>query len=206
MVLSISGYRDAFQTSVQLEETLTQFIHVLKDTGTGISSKGGCKRVELSDENDPKLEENIQAASRSVRLLLVVLPEARMDIYDRIKSLADVEYGLATVCCVGSKLCKNQDQYFRNLALKFNLKLGGHNQEVKTLRPSILEEDKTMVVGIDVTHPSPGSSEHAPSVAGMVANVDRRLGQWPAALSIQAKARAEMGKFPSCFTQAVFPV
>jgi eukaryotic translation initiation factor 2C len=55
----------------------------------------------------------------------------------------------------------------------------------------ILSEGKTMVVGIDVTHPSPGSSSNAPSVAGIVASVDQWLGQWPADLKIQA-GRQEM--------------
>jgi hypothetical protein len=48
-----------------------------------------------------------------------------------------------------------------------------------------------MVVGIDVTHPSPGSASKAPSVAGIVASVDQWLGQWPADLQIQ-RARQEM--------------
>jgi eukaryotic translation initiation factor 2C len=54
----------------------------------------------------------------------------------------------------------------------------------------IIDQYKTMVVGIDVTHPSPGSSSHAPSVPAMVASVDRFLGQWPATLRIQ-RARQE---------------
>lgn len=42
-----------------------------------------------------------------------------------------------------------------------------------------------MVVGLDVTHPSPGSKEGAPSVAGIVASVDKWLGQWPADFNVQ---------------------
>ena len=55
----------------------------------------------------------------------------------------------------------------------------------------VLAEGKTMVVGIDVTHPSPGSAKNAPSVAGIVASIDQWLGQWPADLRIQT-ARQEM--------------
>ena len=43
-----------------------------------------------------------------------------------------------------------------------------------------------MVVGIDVTHPSPGSASHAPSVARILASIDWRLEQWPADLRVQA--------------------
>lgn len=49
-----------------------------------------------------------------------------------------------------------------------------------------------MIVGMDVTHPSPGSHAEAPSVAAMVANIDTNLGQWPATMALQTKARQEM--------------
>ena len=47
-----------------------------------------------------------------------------------------------------------------------------------------------MVVGIDVTHPPPGS-EGAPSVAAVVASCDKYLSQWPADLRIN-ESRQEM--------------
>lgn len=78
-----------------------------------------------------------------------------------------------------------------NVALKFNLKLGGVNQKIDDAKLGIISEGKTMVIGIDVTHPSPGSAENAPSVAGMVGSIDRHLGQWPAELHVQSKARKE---------------
>lgn len=48
-----------------------------------------------------------------------------------------------------------------------------------------------MVIGIDVTHPSPGSTSNAPSVASMVASIDKKLAQWPADIRTQ-EARQEM--------------
>jgi len=43
----------------------------------------------------------------------------------------------------------------------------------------------------DVTHPSPGSADTAPSIAGIVASIDKYLSQFPAQLSIQER-RKEM--------------
>jgi hypothetical protein len=83
------------------------------------------------------------------------------------------------------------DQFFANVALKFNLKLGGRNQYLDNTKIGIIAEGKTMVVGIDVTHPTPDSASNAPSMAGIVASVDQWLGQWPADLQIQT-ARQEM--------------
>lgn len=132
-----------------------------------------------------------RAADDKVRLLLIVLPAPDVALYKHIKHLGDVRCGVLTVCVDGDKYYKRQKQYFANVALKCNLKLGGINQQVGLENKGIISEGKTMIVGLDVTHPSPGSTSNAPSVAGMVASIDKQLGQWPAALRIQA-ARQEM--------------
>jgi hypothetical protein len=80
---------------------------------------------------------------------------------------------------------QRQDQYFGNVALKFNLKAGGINHTLDGPRLGLISEGETMVVGLDVTHPSPGSKDTAPSVAAIVASVDKVLGQWPGTFSIQ---------------------
>jgi hypothetical protein len=128
---------------------------------------------------------------RPPKLILVIIPYVNSSIYNRIKFVCDVKLGLLNICTLGEKFAKANDQYYSNVALKFNLKLGGRNQYLDTNKLGIIAEGKTMVVGIDVTHPSPGSASNAPSVAGIVASVDEWLGQWPADLRIQT-ARQEI--------------
>jgi hypothetical protein len=48
-----------------------------------------------------------------------------------------------------------------------------------------LTKKKTMMVGIDVTHPGPGSREGTPSIAAVVASVDDSFVQFPASMRIQ---------------------
>ena len=48
-----------------------------------------------------------------------------------------------------------------------------------------LTKKKTMMVGIDVTHPGPGSRDGTPSIAAVVASVDDSFVQFPASLRIQ---------------------
>lgn len=48
-----------------------------------------------------------------------------------------------------------------------------------------LTKKKTMMVGIDVTHPGPGSREGTPSIAAVVSSVDDNFVQFPASLRIQ---------------------
>lgn len=123
-------------------------------------------------------------------LVLVIMPSVDSAIYNRVKYACDVKEGLINICVTASKFANANYRYLTNVALKFNLKLGGINQSLETSQLGIIAESKTMVVGIDVTHPSPGSSSTAPSVVGIVASVDKWLGQWPAELAIQT-ARKE---------------
>lgn len=148
-------------------------------------------RLEVRSNEDPGIESKMKEFSASAQFLVVVLPDKNPELYRHIKRLGDIRYGIPTVCvqALEGKFLKGSIQYFANVALKVNLKLGGTNQ-VAGQHP-IVHEDKTMIVGIDVTHPSPGSAANAPSVAGMVANVNKQLGQWPAVLRIQT-GRKEM--------------
>ncbi|KAL7791377.1 Piwi domain-containing protein [Trichoderma ceciliae] len=191
-----SEYPNAYRfSSAALSDVVRSFHAVLNDTGiTASVPLQPFQRLQLNDTDDPQLDALVKRAASSLQLLFVILPATPIPLYNRIKHLGDVKYGIHTICSVGTKIAKpqGQDQYLRNLALKFNLKLGGSNQLVDPTRLGFISEDKTMIVGIDVTHPSPGSSTLAPSVAGMVASVDRWLGQWPAVLSIQPKSRKEM--------------
>ena len=133
------------------------------------------------------------AGPNKPRFVLCVLPYNDVAIYNSIKTTADTKAGIHTVCVIGNKFMKEQrqEQYFGNISLKFNLKAGGINQTVDPAKLGVISEGKTMVVGLDVTHPSPGSKEGAPSVAAIVASVDKFLGQWPGTFSIQ-EGRKEM--------------
>ncbi|KAF7874945.1 hypothetical protein EAF04_002119 [Stromatinia cepivora] len=124
------------------------------------------------------------------KFVLCILPVNDVMLYNTIKRFADTSAGIHTVCVQYSKFVKGDPQYFGNVALKFNLKAGGINQTIDKL--GVINEGKTMVVGIDVTHPSPGSKETAPSVAAMVTSTDKLLGQWSGICRLQNQARQEM--------------
>ena len=190
-MVSLPGARDPFD-SESLRIVMNGFHDALRKIGVNATPPLLGQRLQLQHPDDPAISSTLQRAARALDLLFIILPEANIPLYKRIKTLADKEYGIHTICAVGPKLAKDRgrDQYMANVALKFNLKLGGINQTVESKDLGIVDQNKTMVVGIDVTHPSPGSSSNAPSVSAMVASVDKFLGQWPATLRIQ-RARQE---------------
>ena len=144
--------------------------------------------VDNRNSNNRKIREAFQRADdQGVGLLFIILPEMDKWLYARIKYYGDIEFGIHSINAVGSKIQKpgfGQDQFMGNLALKFNIKGGGvcHKVQNTLTRPL---DNNTMVVGIDVTHPSPGSSQGAPSIACIVASVDEHLFQWPGSIRTQ---------------------
>lgn len=159
-------------------------------TGITTSRTIGPKKVTVELDGDNYLFKlrNIfnNIAKDPCQLIFVILSdEAPSALYQQVKKLADVAYGIHTVCCLDTKVKDCKDANLGNMALKVNLKLKGINQTVDSPSLNLIKDKKTMVVGIDVTHPSPGSSSIAPSVAGMVASVDDHLGQWPGILRVQ---------------------
>ncbi|PGH08751.1 hypothetical protein AJ80_07789 [Polytolypa hystricis UAMH7299] len=181
-----------------IKDAFGAFKNTLAAQGLNVTQQGGAIPFPLNPNTafEHKIDE-ICMKNPTLRLLLVVLPDTDAGTYNRIKLTGDVKQGIHTICVVGHKFTKQRGdgfdtQYFANVAMKFNLKLGGTNHVIDAPRLGIVGEGKTMVVGLDVTHPSPGSSSEAPSIAGIVSSIDKTLGQWPAAVRIQQEARKEM--------------
>ncbi|KZT22267.1 argonaute-like protein [Neolentinus lepideus HHB14362 ss-1] len=144
----------------------------------------------------PNAIKTIQGVLRSIKqkpnLVLVILSSGDKHIYSGLKHLCDVYLDLATVCVHSSKIRKSQVQYFANVALKVNMKLGGVNHTVTSdTGTRFLKQEPTMLVGMDVTHPGFGSVLGTPSIAAVVASVEPMFGQFPCSLRIQ-ESRKEM--------------
>ena len=163
-------------------------------TNCGITHSQPIKKEVSSKRLDNELERVFQSLA-GIQLLLVVLPNDNSQLYNRVKQLGDVKYGIQTVCVLGEgkkfyntrvddKKRPKSMAYNANVALKVNIKNGGTNHVLKDRQLGFINEGTTMVVGIDVTHPSPGSGLSAPSVAAMVASSDKDLAQWPAEIRV----------------------
>ncbi|KAJ7911613.1 Piwi domain-containing protein, partial [Mycena leptocephala] len=128
------------------------------------------------------------AGNRKPSFILVLLSHRDNYIYPGIKRLGDVDLGLHTIHMQLNKALgdeRKQDQYLSNVCLKVNSKLGGINHLLDASAMRWLTKQKTMMVGIDVTHPGPTSREGSPSIAAVVASVDNDFVQFPASLRIQ---------------------
>lgn len=78
-----------------------------------------------------------------------------------------------------------------------NIKNGGINHVLRDEQLGFIVKGDTMVIGIDVTHPSPGSGVNALSVAAMVASSDEYLAQWPAEIRINPARQEKVERLRS---------
>ncbi|VAI16757.1 unnamed protein product [Triticum turgidum subsp. durum] len=122
--------------------------------------------------------------------LLCVLPERKnCDIYGPWKKKNLHEMGIVTQCIVPS--AKMNDQYFTNVLLKINAKLGGMNSKLAlehSRKIPVINKIPTIILGMDVSHGSPGRSD-IPSIAAVVGS---RC--WPLISRYRASVRTQSPK------------
>lgn len=138
------------------------------------------------------LEEARRRFSAPPKLILVIM-DGELLTYSQIKRWGDLESGGNTVCLKYSNVRKLGDAGFNaNLALKINVKLNGQNFR---LADSFLNSQlhvgglTTMVVGADVVHPGGASVNYCPSIASVVASVDRDCVRFPGSMRLQEGRR-----------------
>ena len=178
-----------------VQEHLNRFIKICRTTGMAIGPYGVTWSQFESRGPSKVVQDQVARVMKGFSerkpkpSFLVIVIEARDKVagkpyYNAIKRFADVNYGFLNVCMLSKGFAKERnEQFVANVALKINLKLGGRNHQIQSSGLGFVAQGTTMLVGLDVTHPSPGATESAPSIASIVASVDGNLAQWPARLS-----------------------
>ncbi|XVE59476.1 hypothetical protein DITRI_Ditri05aG0049100 [Diplodiscus trichospermus] len=113
--------------------------------------------------------------TRPLQLLIIILPD-QTGSYGKIKRICETELGIVSQCCQPKQAARFSNQYFENLALKINVKVGGRNTVLNDAimrRIPLVSDLPTIIFGADVTHPQPGEDSSS-SIAAVVASMD-----WP---------------------------
>jgi eukaryotic translation initiation factor 2C len=200
------GGRDEFQgvADPELKRTVKGLADMCRTSGVRVEGEPlyAAARLPRKAREDPVRGEAVKAIRDAVTrqypkkptMILVVLSSGDKHVYNGLKHLLDVYLKVPSVCVQVAKFRKEkgQMQYFANVALKINMKMGGVNHKLvdppgtaPTLTWLRDPSQPTMLVGMDVTHPSPGSIKGTPSIAAVVATIDDNFAQFPASLRIQ---------------------
>ncbi|OXU25990.1 hypothetical protein TSAR_010814 [Trichomalopsis sarcophagae] len=108
---------------------------------------------------------------KKIKLVVVVVPEMKGP-YSKVKQMSELRVGVLTQCLKSKTLFKLNDATAGNILLKINAKLNGTNHifEETVSRPPCLKRP-CMIIGADVTHPSPDAT-NTPSIAAVAASHD----------------------------------
>lgn len=200
--ITVDGRGGHFRNQGEVDLIVQHLHRTLQDCGMTAPVPPKAKVLALSSAIEPDVQINNtfkQIVDEKFELILVILPNRGTTIYNAVKRAGDITHGIHTINVVADehKFCRGLTQQARgnsppnvqfhaNVALKFNLKCGGRNQVLQNRDLGFVSEGKTMLVGLDVTHPAPGSATTAPSVSSITASIDSTLAQWPADVAIQA--------------------
>lgn len=173
-------------------------LHQIKDRVSALSSC--CQQlgmgpsvppltIERGNPNSPeesllKLLMNVKdRAKPEAFILIVILPNSAGPIRNAVKHWGDVRYGVMTQCLRLEKFLAANNQYWNNVALKINARLGGCNSSSESGILKDIQREPFMIVGADVGHPGPGVAK--PSVTGVVFSHDPGATKYAALTEIQ---------------------
>lgn len=131
-----------------------------------------CERCPEPEDHQPRCitmaqgiarlsQELGRAKANRVQLVVLIFPKRlALEVYNQVKFVVDIQHGIHTCCVLQNQVTKANWNYFANVALKINLKLGGINHSLFKL-DRLFQGVGTMVVGYDATHPT-GSTKESP--------------------------------------------
>ncbi|XP_022113727.2 protein argonaute-2 [Pieris rapae] len=143
-----------------------------------------------------------RASDANVNFLFVIVSSWIRDLYQKVKKMAELEVGILTQCIKDQTAERRMnEQTIRNILLKVNSKLMGVNQTIGTAsEPACLRSGGVMVVGADVTHPSPEQTD-IPSIAAVTASFDTKCFQYNIELSIQTPKKEMIVEFENMMVE-----
>lgn len=148
-----------------------------------------CRRASPVIRVEKMFEHIMAKLPDAPEFLLCVLPERKnCDIYGPWKKKCLSNLGIVTQCISPTKI---NDQYLTNVLLKINSKLGGTNSLLAiehSNRIPFVTDRPTMILGMDVSHGSPGRSD-VPSIAAVVGSRS-----WPLISRYRAAVRTQSAK------------
>lgn len=125
------------------------------------------------------------------QILIIIVQDRNSQNYLRIKKSCDIRFGVVSQVMQAAQVAKGNPQYYSNVLMKFNAKLGGCTSAAVPAPTSGFKmfTAPTMFIGADVSHASPGSEQA--SMAALTVSFDKHAGRYAAACQTNGK-RVEM--------------
>lgn len=166
------------------DQFATNFARIYRDHGGRVAGKGPFI-AQLANDVGKAVEDLYQGTGnhfkRRPQLLIFLVQNKQSFNYLRIKKSCDCRFGVVSQVMQIQQVIKGNPQYFSNVLMKVNAKLGGTTSQAlphpsSGFKPFAVP---TMIIGADVSHASPGS--YQASMAAITVSFDRFAGRYAAA-------------------------
>lgn len=141
--------------------------------------------MPLNADAGNAVQELFQATGNKFQLrpqmLVFIVQDSNSQHYLRIKKSCDIRFGVVSQILQARQVQKGNPQYYSNVLMKFNAKLGGATAQVEPGKGSGSVgtfTNPTVFIGADVSHASPGSDQ--PSMTAMTVSFDRIAARYAA--------------------------
>lgn len=115
------------------------------------------------------------------QIIFFVLRDKSQYPYERFKKNMDCRYAMVSQMMNAAHVKKAQPQYCSNVCMKVNSKLGGQTSRIPSAGTgSPFFTRPTMMIGMDVSHASPGGPQ--PSIAALTVSMDKDAARYAAAV------------------------
>ncbi|RZB39276.1 Glyco hydro 56, Piwi, PAZ and/or DUF1785 domain containing protein [Asbolus verrucosus] len=121
-------------------------------------------------------------SKKTFDLIIVVVSPFNKNVYYQVKQAAELSVGCLTQCVKVDTLRKLRQSTIENILLKINCKLNGTSHTLCDL--NLVSAEPCMVMGADVTHPSP-EARTIPSVVAVTASHDLTATNYNVCVGIQ---------------------
>ncbi|CAG8573166.1 8863_t:CDS:2 [Paraglomus brasilianum] len=130
-------------------------------------------QVEQARDEIVNAVEDAKKAAKNLQLVVFFIDHGKHHMnkkqYNLVKEVMDTHIGILSQCVQSQLVKRCNTHYLANITAKLNLKLNGTNSAVSLPR---IDDQRTMVMGADVTHPPPGTTAF-PTIAAVVGSIDR---------------------------------
>lgn len=124
---------------------------------------------------------NFSIAKSNPQIIFYVLPGRDSFMYERLKKNMECRFAMVSQMLNVAHVKKAQPQYCSNVCMKVNAKLGGTSCKVAETKINRgFFQRPTMILGADVSHPTPGSQQ--PSMAAITMSFDQECLRYAAAV------------------------
>ncbi|KAH8777302.1 eukaryotic translation initiation factor-like protein 2C 2 [Hyaloscypha finlandica] len=178
------------------EQVVKNFINVFIQTYIGHGGKVENRNPVIYNqgrgEDIPTCVSNARNAAGNQakflpQIMFYVLGGRDSFMYERLKKNTECRFAMVSQCVNVAHVQKAQPQYCSNVCMKVNAKLGGTTSKVVSSKNWF--SVPTMILGADVSHPSPGSPQA--SMAALTMSFDQNACRYAAAVQTNGH-RVEM--------------